>query len=278
MQESLKSDERICPFCAEIVKAQAILCKHCKSNLDPKVEVPNQNAQPVEQPRSEDTSSNQKNEKANNKASNRLLSIVAAPFILIPFAFIDSRIAIVCALLSGVLWILSLTGLLYMKGKRLKCLIIAISSFSGCIFLSSIAVSRDGNEINQLEPEVQQIHISKNPEPVQEPQRQEEKEKEKEKETPIYTGERGIVREQCLGANSEKSLDDYLDSLSKNDHYGLKELMQSGQIAVFEGGEDILLLGTAGFMGSVRKVRVLSGSHTGEIWYFPYEFLSKASE
>lgn len=29
----MKSDEKVCPFCAEIIKAKAIKCKYCKSDL-----------------------------------------------------------------------------------------------------------------------------------------------------------------------------------------------------------------------------------------------------
>jgi hypothetical protein len=31
----MEPDERECPFCAEIIKAKAKICKHCGSNIDP---------------------------------------------------------------------------------------------------------------------------------------------------------------------------------------------------------------------------------------------------
>lgn len=33
-QAELKVPEKKCPYCAEMVKPEAIICKHCRSNLD----------------------------------------------------------------------------------------------------------------------------------------------------------------------------------------------------------------------------------------------------
>ena len=48
----LKKDERICPFCAETIKAAATKCRYCQSDLppEPRVAEPDETTDPVVEP------------------------------------------------------------------------------------------------------------------------------------------------------------------------------------------------------------------------------------
>jgi len=66
---------------------------------------------------------------------------------------------------------------------------------------------------------------------------------------------------------SKETYDAFVSASASLDKYGIQELLLAGSFIYIENYTGILPLFETTHWGSLSKVRVLSGEHTGEIWW-----------
>ncbi len=82
-----------------------------------------------------------------------------------------------------------------------------------------------------------------------------------------------IVSDGAGAAVDEATLDSMIEFVKADDKVGVGQLLDMNRVFVLEGGTKVKELKTIGFFDQKTKIRVMSGSHYGEIAWILYKVM-----
>ena len=89
-------------------------------------------------------------------------------------------------------------------------------------------------------------------------------------------GEDGVVNnENACFSPSEQGYNEFMKTILAKDKIGYGQAFMSGQAVTLPKGTKIHMLEACGFLGCIRKVRIMSGDHFGEVLFTAVENLSR---
>ena len=80
---------------------------------------------------------------------------------------------------------------------------------------------------------------------------------------------------QVFVATTEDAFDSLMKAITRQDQYGVLDLMLAGKVFVVNDGTTVLVLDHGGFLASRVRVRILDGPMTGRSGWLPYEWVVK---
>jgi hypothetical protein len=82
----------------------------------------------------------------------------------------------------------------------------------------------------------------------------------------------GTINTNCIGGTSASVLDFVMQSLQEKDYEAIAKLIVEGRAQTFEQGETVIVVGRAGWLGSMAQIRKRGETN---VYMVPVEFVSE---